>query len=242
MPLVTSLVFGYKFEESTGAGTWVDVLATYDLTATGTITSATGIIGQAASGFTNATNYLTLASAPIGAAPYSVSCWVYFTAVPAGYLWAQSLLTVAKEFLRVNSGRSATVAFETASYSVIPTQSVWHHVVGVNDGTTVKLYYDGVLRASASAVAFVVSDAMSVGSLAASTVVSGRMDSVYGWSKALTDGSVSVGETAGGEVAQLYAAGAGLDYPFPESFTKLAGRGGLAGVGGIMVGPGGMAG
>lgn len=214
MSLVTDLAFGYKFEEGTASIVWADVLGTNDLTATGTITSATGIIGQAASGFTNATNYLTLANAPIGATPYSISCWVYFTFTPSGYMWAQTLLGVGKEFLRINAGRNLSIGFETLTYTTTPTQNAWHHVVGVHDGTTLKLYYDGVLRASGTPLTFVVSDAMSVGSRTSAEVLPGRMDSTYGWSRALTDGGVSVGQTAGGEVAALYNGGAALDYPW----------------------------
>lgn len=223
MALTDNLLCGYKFEEATGTATWADVLSTFPLTAAGTITSASGLIGQAASGFSGA-NTLSLASVPVTATPFSISFWINITSSASiNYFWEEQAGGVAKTSVLLVPGRTASLTFNiggaTVIYAVNPTLNAWHHIVCVADGSNASIYYDGVLRAQSANISSPSGgSSMYVGSNVAASNLAGKIDCLYLWSRALTDGGVTVGQTAGGEVATLYNGGIGLDYPFAVLF------------------------
>ncbi len=97
---------------------------------------------------------------------------------------------------------------------------LWHHVA-VNwsggDDDTLQLYVDGNLMVLETATlgAFEI-DNWSIGKqVTGETLFAGSLDDVRLYNRVLTDGGVSVGETAGGDIAELYAMG----HPIPEPGT-----------------------
>ena len=98
-----------------------------------------------------------------------------------------------------------------------------HHIIFVLNGSSSKVYIDGVLRLNASASFGNVSKPLIIGQRSSTTpqnFIDGVIDEADGWTKALTDGGVALNITAGGEVAQLYNSGNGLAYPFTTTETK----------------------
>jgi len=119
--------------------------------------------------------------------------------------------------IQVQGGTSSTAI--TGSALSIGTYS--HCILSYN-GSTLKLYQDGVLKASTS---YTWSGGTANGSIyfgsygdyLTSLFWDGKLDEAGTWSRALSDGGVSVGNTAGGEIAELYNTGSGLTYPFTTS-------------------------
>ena len=95
----------------------------------------------------------------------------------------------------------------------------WHHMVGVNDGTDLKIYVDGVLEAVNSggggSTLGGTTGELNIGRRPSAPAHrgywTGNIDEVSLWNTALTDGGVSVGQTAGGQIAQIYNSGAPSD-------------------------------
>lgn len=85
----------------------------------------------------------------------------------------------------------------------------WHHHVVTYDGSVAKYYLDGVYEGSVSGT---------IGDIAVATLSVGETYQFHGYmsdvalfDSALTDGGVSVGEAAGGEIASLINNGKPLD-------------------------------
>ena len=129
-----------------------------------------------------------------------------------------------------NSGSLSTTGGLTAMST-----GAWHHIVGSYDGTDLNLYLDGILDSQTSpaitihwpdgAFGFPVpgqlyfgadkTNSLNCGSTCADrNFFFGLIDEINIWDRALTDGGVAVGNTAGGEIAQLYNNGNGFEYPF----------------------------
>lgn len=83
----------------------------------------------------------------------------------------------------------------------------WHHVVASHSLSSHKLYVDGTLRASiAGGVVGLNSHDVWFGRNTDNGAYNpGQHDEPVYWTRQLTDGGVSVGQVAGGEVAELYA-------------------------------------
>ena len=93
----------------------------------------------------------------------------------------------------------------------------WYQVIGVRSGTTLKIYLNGVYEGTATIPSNAIRSTGAV-PLTIGWGVSGNpyahdgfIDEVALWERAITDGSVSVGQTAGGEVAELWSGGAGIE-------------------------------
>jgi len=89
----------------------------------------------------------------------------------------------------------------------------WHHVVGIWDGTTnangVKIFFDGVLRGLGAATSTAINTDSSIPIRAGSSLSNfdfiGEQANQQIWNTALTYGSAAAdGDTAAGEVAELY--------------------------------------
>ena len=82
----------------------------------------------------------------------------------------------------------------------------WHNIICVADGSVSRMYLDGVLKTiggnkiqgSAN------SSNLNIGSRAGSFAFSGSISELTFFDYALSDGGVSVGETAGGQISTLY--------------------------------------
>ena len=100
----------------------------------------------------------------------------------------------------------------------------WHHVIVSYSGTNHKMYIDGVLTASSSASIGTIKNAegnLYIGAfsnLYASFRVSNTfLDQVCVFNYALSDGGVSVGQTATGQIATLYGGGSAIGNPMAIS-------------------------
>ena len=106
--------------------------------------------------------------------------------------------------------------------SVVTIGTEWTHVIGTYDGANMKIYVNGVYEAATARTGAIFNNSsvlfqLGVQNTNGSTYYSffnGKKDEIALWSRALTDGGVSVGQTAGGEIAQLWNGGAGLEYPW----------------------------
>ena len=91
----------------------------------------------------------------------------------------------------------------------------WYQVVGTRLGTAMKIYLNGIYEATVAcpAGAFnATSGGLEIGRADSNANChDGLIDELAIWSRALTDGGVAVGQTAGGEVAELWNGGAGIE-------------------------------
>jgi hypothetical protein len=83
----------------------------------------------------------------------------------------------------------------------------WHHIVASHSLTSHKLYVDGYLRGSAGGgvVGLNTQDVWFGRDAGSGAYVAGQHDETVYLTRQITDGGVSVGQVAGGEVAELYA-------------------------------------
>ncbi len=96
----------------------------------------------------------------------------------------------------------------------------WHHVIVSYSGTNHKMYIDGVLTSLSSATVGTIKNAegnLYIGALSslypAYRVSQTKLDQVVVFNYALSDGGVSVGQTATGQIATLYGGGSAIGNP-----------------------------
>ena len=115
-----------------------------------------------------------------------------------------------------------------------PSNNAWHCIVVTFGSSTTKMYSDGVLLLSGSESASTThansGNTMRIGArLNGAGVVLGNIDEFAIYSEALTDGSVSVGATAGGQVEDIYngqaSGGSGGTTGTPGDLTSFQGSG-----------------
>jgi hypothetical protein len=120
-----------------------------------------------------------------------------------------------------------------------PSNNVWHNVVVSFGSSTQKLYIDGVLKTSVNQGATTTDGSIGnnfrIGArLGGSSSLDGYIDEFAIYSEALTDGSVSAGSTATGQVGDIYngraSGGSGGTAGLPGDLTSFqgSGNGGLA--------------
>jgi len=105
----------------------------------------------------------------------------------------------------------------------------WHHVIVSYSGTNHKMYIDGVLTASSSATVGTIKNAegnLYIGALSSLhptfRVYQTNLDQVAVFNYALSDGGVSVGQTATGQIATLYGGGSAIGNPMSLSPAPIA--------------------
>tara|TARA_R100001440_G_scaffold17915_1_gene30087 strand:+ start:1779 stop:5759 length:3981 start_codon:yes stop_codon:yes gene_type:complete len=164
-------------------------------------------------------------------------CWFF----DIGEAWASGW---TKMRFGVRPSSQASVFTVTQTSNQVVTDNTWHHVLALWDGTTttdaVKIFVDGLLAgqgtASAAAPIKTATDSKpAIGKTAAdSTGIYGNglyfggnagrpgfISNVQVWDTALTHGSVSsIGDTAGGQVAELYNNGTPLTSAVESSNMK----------------------
>jgi hypothetical protein len=127
--------------------------------------------------------------------------WAFLTANGAFPMVIGSAATSSE--LRFNGGTRIPQWNQTASQVTAPAAvalSTWHHLVGTSDATGSALYVDGVMAASSATPHGASPVQLAVGARSTfANGLTGRIDEVGLWSRALT----------AGEVATLYNAGAG---------------------------------
>lgn len=187
----------------------------------GLVDRVTGKINYAASFPGNNGSYLSLASAPVSTQSFSVSLWFKTSTNQTTYFWEQDNGTARKQGVGLTTAAGGTLrvyidrgTFVTLLDYAGPFSSDWHHVVAVSNAASLRLYLDGVYVATnGNSVPIIAVTKTCVGAdVGGTSLYTGSLDLLGLWSRVLTDGGVAIGGTAAGEVAQLYNAGAGLDY------------------------------
>ena len=107
--------------------------------------------------------------------------------------------------------QSTTLQLNNGTPTVLSTGTInlneWNHYVITGDGTTAKCYVNGVYK-STGTDRDISSGATWIGGQNNGTgMLLGKLSNVQKWEAVLTDGGVSIGQTAGGEVATIYNGG-----------------------------------
>jgi len=126
-----------------------------------------------------------------------------------GYLGWNFILSGTTLGMRVGNGTAATVPQTTLS----PATDTWYHIMGTYDNATVRLYVNGIYKSNAGLTgpinytgltACYIGNAEGLNSI---RYFNGQISDVQIYNRVLSNGGVSVGQTAGGEIASLYAKG-----------------------------------
>lgn len=222
--LTTGITSFWKLEES--SGTRVDDLGANNLGVSGSVGSATGKIGNAAS--FSSPNYLTIndnASLKTGNTDFSVSAWVYLSSLAGvqsiiaksgapgsdSSLSEYALYYFNNTFTFATYGSGAPAAGYAASTGS-PSINTWYHLVGVHNYATNTnyLYVNAGTPASIVSVEHAETAAsFQIGAFGGGFPFGGRIDAAGFWRKALTSS----------EVTELYNSTSGIEYPFSSIST-----------------------
>jgi hypothetical protein len=150
-----------------------------------------------------------------GTSPITMSAWVYITGTLASYdqvvAIRGSTSTGTARMLGFETG--GKVAFNTFGSQLTTnttlSSNTWYHLAATCTGGSAKVYIDGVLKASGSVTYNSVagSNTLAVGRGGTTEYIPAKIDEVAVWDEVLSDGGVSVGSTASGEIATLYNLG-----------------------------------
>ena len=165
------------------------------------------------------------------------NCWIYPDALtPADYVMAtQSGAAAGGRIMRITTGNlpqftivnDAAAIISAVGTTAVTTGSFQMMTAVLNTSdNTMKIYLDGVLEASTAATGTYNTTINNFKAGSHPSVIgqffSGRICEMMTGSGILTDGGVSVGQTAGGEIAELFNSGSGLAYPFAATPTTQA--------------------
>lgn len=208
--LLTDLAAYWKMEEAGGAARLNSVIGAGDLTDSGTVTQQVGRVGQAA-GFAGAQTLSVPDSSVyrVGGQDWTLAGWVYFTGTGLTTLWGKSV--AYHVFARTNQieARSFDGSFNTAVAPYTQAATTWYFVcvqyvsstktlsISINNGTPGTVVTTNQLTDDGTQ--FSVGD-----SVAGFGALSGRVDELGLWKRALTPTQITA----------LYNAGAGTTYPF----------------------------
>ena len=191
-----------------------------------------GLVGLALD-FDGTNDYVSVsdhADLDFGTGDFSVALWVYKRSPTANYdnsygvsKWSTAANPGTNEWcLLVGSGYATedrpdfTVEIGTTRYRAEAEEEItlfeWHHVVGVREGQTTSLYVDGILvdvndtLPAGGAINNVGSELRIAVNQPVAPIyhTDAIFDDVQIYGFALDDGDVSVGQTAGGNIAYLY--------------------------------------
>lgn len=226
--LTNGLVSYWKLDET--SGNILDAAGSNSGTVYGAVPNQTGKIGKSYS-FDGTNDYVNVpnsSSLNIQGNTITLSAWLYpvsnkhsvivsklhnvGTHVPPYFQYTLQFFYTSDPSPRIYPRFAVSVggAFKfTANTSITVSLNQWHHLVGVYNGSTLKLYLDGEEVSSTAQSGNIdgyntpvyISE---IGSLSGAEVFNGRIDEIGIWNRAL---SVS-------EVSQLFNSGNGLAYPF----------------------------
>jgi hypothetical protein len=169
----------------------------------------------------------TGASIITGTSPITLSCWVNLTSDPANYDQAVAIRgSTSKGTARMLGFYGRRAAFNSFASSVtsptVLSNGTWYHVAATcTSGGTAKVYVNGVLEVSGTVTynSVAAGNTLVVGRGGVSEYIPAKIDEVAVWDEVLTDGGVSVGSTATGDIATLYNSGVPNDLTLAESYN-----------------------
>ncbi len=189
-----------------GEGNSLDLSGSLHGVQKGTVGFVAGKYGQAFN--LPATGYIEVAdAAALRPAQVTVEAWVYSNGLQTAWAGVVTKSTSSAwtdgyglDFL----GDGTTLKFwvnnySTAGVSTTLSASTWTHVVGTYDGTTVRLFKDGVQVGSGTAYAGGITHSVQplrIGSALGGSQFSGRLDEVAVYGRALTPAEVSARSAA----------------------------------------------
>ncbi|MDH3975628.1 MAG: LamG domain-containing protein [Deltaproteobacteria bacterium] len=187
------------------------------------------VLGSHSGSFDGVNDYVTFGNVlDVGDNDLSISCWIKTTDASYSNIISKGKSGDYSWLININpatGGKLRFVLFQpdanTYLYPVSTTDindGNWHHILCIFDQSaeTAAIYIDGILE---------VLDNSPTGTFNKTSTANfrfgtmddgsgpygGLLDEVNIWSRALSDGGVAVGQTAGGEVAQLYNSGTGIE-------------------------------
>ena len=157
------------------------------------VTYTAGRFGQAAV-FNGSSGYITVTGLGItGNSSFTVSTWVKTTSSGLFFFFGNGGLN-ASFYINVNSNGTITVGefdFDLYTSTATVNNGGWHHVAFTSDGTTSKLYIDGLESNSATNTFAISADIMELGRGTASYYFPGSLDQVRIFNSALSAGNVT---------------------------------------------------
>lgn len=146
----------------------------------------------------------------------TLSCWAYSN-FNDGIMMSKSTGGLGYELLNNGGGNVLGSLFLSGGLiqpSAPITLSEWTFWVLIWDGSFGKLYKDNILRSKVAGSGTLTTNAfgLTLGARASGGFsFGGNLDEHNVWPRALSDGDVNIGESAGGEIAQLWNDGLGLE-------------------------------
>jgi hypothetical protein len=213
--LLDNLVAYYKLDETSGPR--IDSVGSNNMTDNGSVGSAVGKVGNAAS--FDGTNWLSTSPLTGITSDLSISLWAYIRSLPDavggvianknnwGAIWITRFATTQILGGRIVQSDGTQVSFPGPASAEIPLNT-WLHIVLIVDSAslTATLYrdttainsltYDGTIRSVAAGT-------LKIG-LQGTEYIDGLIDEVGIWNRALT----------AAEIAILYNGGSGITFPF----------------------------
>lgn len=227
MSLNTNLIAYWKLDET--SGTRNDSVGSNHLTDNNTVTSAAGIISNAAEFLAANSEFLSIADntdLSTGDIDFTISFWVYFNATTPAALVGKWETSANREYAVYLESNVINFSVSTSGVSIsgtvtaaalgLPSTGTWYFVVAWHDSinNTLNIQADNATPESTAYSSGVVerAAAFKIGTLYDSPGVydfSGRIDEVGFWKRVLTTD----------ERSALYNSGNGLAYPFPVSLS-----------------------
>lgn len=161
-------------------------------------------------------DYMDTGAAVItGTSAITMSAWVYITGTLANYdqvvaIRGSTSVGTARMLGFESGGKVAFVTFGSQlTTNTTLSSNTWYHLAATCTGGSAKVYIDGVLKASGSVTYNSVAsgNTLVVGKGGTTEHIPAKIDEVAVWDEVLSDGGVSVGNTAGGDIATLYNSG-----------------------------------
>jgi hypothetical protein len=201
--LISGLLAGWKFEESSGDA--IDVVSGVHLVPTGAISySQTGKVGNCF-GYNGSSRLSTAAPIMESASAFSVAIWFKSSTTGTVMALISNRNGSAGWDLHIEADRCELYLGSTYDHPFewTVTNGVWHCVVFTYDGVNVQPYFDNTKETS-YAYTYSQSPSALMFGWDGSYYFTGNLDESYIWNRCLSDT----------EVAALWNSGSGKSYPF----------------------------
>ena len=186
----TSLVGYWNFEEGSGTTVYDRSGRGNDGTfgATAPVWEDSGKIGKGLR-FSQASQYVYKDVTSSTVPALSMSFWFNVDNINALYRDLVGVTILDVDRFHLYTGTNAITWYPSPGSGIIPIAGQWYHVAGVYDGSTKKVYVDGVLSGTAN-ISTMTFSRMIVGSAGASDIFAGVFDDVRYYTRALSDSEI----------------------------------------------------